>query len=81
MGDAFFEEDNGKKTDCRHIWERDPKTKRDHKHHRNIWFRTCKSCKQEQVGLSWNGYQQHGIDWWDKEEDIMQYLLKRLETQ
>lgn len=81
MGDSFYEDDEGKKSDCEHDWERNPKTKRDKQYYRDIWFRKCIKCKQKQVGVSWSGYQQHGIYWFDEEDDSMQYLLKRLEIQ
>lgn len=79
MGDDFYETDYGKNKDCSHNWEREYKTIRDEKNHRDITFRHCMLCNQKQVGLSWNGYQQHGIDWFDEEDEGIQQLLKNIE--
>ena len=77
MGDDFYETNYG--TECEHNdWKKDYPPLRDDEYCRDVWFRKCNVCGTEQVGISWNGYQQHGIDYWDRDSDAIKSLLKKL---
>lgn len=77
MGSEFSETDNGLK-DSSHDYIKNIKSFQIQKtrgEYHQIFFRKCKKCHFIQIGLSWNGYESHGINWFDIDSDSMQILI------
>ena len=69
MGSSFSETDNGKK-DSIHTYIKSTTSYNDKLEggeYKQAFFRKCTKCGHVQIGRSWNGYESHGIDWFDAE--------------